>query len=164
MKFKKEKEELEKRFNQALQEPKTGHVKKFKCEFCDYCEESEARLTRHMKKNPYRDQTCQTSACDNSEERSESVFSEYPCFYCGYKIRTKESLQRHLYQCHETGLVITNCEDPEAPGMNDAMESYLSHLQTITDRVLKCDICQQTFEYETLFGMHMIFSHPGRLI
>ena len=165
MKFKKQKEELENRFNKALQEPKTEVMKKFKCESCDFFAESTVRLSHHIKRNHFKDQTCQTSNLGNSEKRSEWFFSEYSCFYCGYIIWTNESLQKHISECHETGEVIIkkieNCRDPKELNMNEALESYLSHIQTITARVLKCDICQETFEYETLFGLHKIFTHPG---
>ena len=65
MKIKKQKEELENRFNKALQEPKTELMKKFKCESCDFCAESTVRLSHHIKRNHNKDQTCQTSNLGN---------------------------------------------------------------------------------------------------
>ena len=66
--------------------------KEFKCQFCDLNVETRVKLSKHVKRSNYRDQASQISECDRSKETREPSTCEYPCFYCGYIIRTKEHL------------------------------------------------------------------------
>ena len=106
----------------------------------------------------------QTFDSTSVKEESAKHFLPYKCFYCGVLIKSKEEVVvTHREVCQETGLVIrlniSECENVEQLNMNEALESYLHHQQTIAARVFKCDLCQETFESEMLFGMHNVFTH-----
>ena len=160
MKFKKDKEELEKKLQKVLKEQTAD--KNFKCDLCTFCVGSRAKLGKHIKTNHYKDQQCQTS-----ESESEPSFGEYPCFYCGYVIKTVEQLQKHISECQGTEVVICgNISLRENAtrhlDLNKELESYLQHYHEMAARVFKCDICEETFGSEMLFGMHNVFTH-GRV-
>ena len=96
-------------------------------------------------------------------EESENDFLPYKCFYCRMFITSKGELENHKEFCQEAGLV-TNLnnsvfDDIKHLDMNEELESYLHHVQTIAARVFKCDICHETFQSEMLFGMHNVFTH-----
>ena len=69
MKFKKEKEELEKSFHKVLKE-QTARTE-FECDLCDICVGSGVKLGQHIKSNHYKEQQCQTS---ESESERVSLF------------------------------------------------------------------------------------------
>ena len=75
MKFKKEKEEIENALQKAVQDHQPDvkqkkPAKKFKCDFCDIYMESGFELGQHFRRNHYKDQVCQTSECETSDEPS----------------------------------------------------------------------------------------------
>ena len=85
-----------------------------------------------MKTNYFKDQTCQTLNCELPKETSEALICEYPCLYCSYMIRSEDCLQRHLSECQERcEMKVTNSESGKGPTMNEALESYLLHYQTM---------------------------------
>ena len=88
-----------------------------------------------MKTNYFKDQTCQTLNCELPKETSEALICEYPCFYCSYMIRSEDCLQRHLSECQERCAIfsdkVTNTESVKGLTMNEALESYLLHYQTM---------------------------------
>ena len=163
MKFKKEKEELEKKISKALKLKEQANDIKFKCDLCDFYVESRVELGEHIKINHYKDHQCQTSEGEMSKESSKPSICEYPCFYCGYMIKTVEQLQKHVSECQDTGFVISGNisvrENARQLDMNEELEAYLQHVQKMAARVFKCDICEETFESEMLYGMHNVFTH-----
>ena len=154
MKFKKEKEELEYRLSEVLEESK------FKCKFCDFNVECGVKLSKHIRRTHCKDQASQISSSDLSKETSEPsrLECEYPCFYCGYIIKTKEHLEKHLADCQEVcALNISNSESKKKPDLKEAFETYLLHYQKVTARKFQCDICDEIFNSESLLGMHSVF-------
>jgi hypothetical protein len=79
-------------------------------------------------------------------------------------IKTMEQLQKLVYECQEMELVISGNisvrENARHLDINKELESYLQHYQEMAgSRVSRCDICEETFESEMLFGMHNVFIH-----
>ena len=79
-------------------------------------------------------------------------------------IKTVEQLQKHVSQCQETGFVTSgNISGRENAirhlGVKNEFESYLQHYQEMAASFFRCDICEETFGSEMLFGMHNVFTH-----
>jgi hypothetical protein len=124
MKFKKEKEEIENALQKAIRDHQLDvkqkkPAKKFKYNLCDIYVESGVELGQHFRRNHYKDQVCQTSECETSDEPSKF---EYPCFYCGYMISSAEELQKHVTEC------ISLSEEVEFP-CNVCETSFISMVE-----------------------------------
>ena len=113
-----EKKELQKKFDKKLSELdvmknerllENNNKVNFKCSFCDDKYECAVELSQHVRRNHYKDQISQTRQAfanifTQTEEKSETITCEYPCFYCGNIICSSEDLQKHKLECHEASL------------------------------------------------------------
>ena len=93
------------------------------CTICDSKLLSFQNLKTHMRAQHMKQTQTQTddiSQSDNSSQSDESesaklhdnehvlAFSEYQCFYCGFKIESKEHLRSHKNKCHEKSNFLKN--------------------------------------------------------
>ena len=122
---KKSRKEEKKDFKKNLVDnSKVGEVK---CDMCDYKFSSMKPLKMHARVHHMRQSQTQTvdighedkssqskesvighdkiiQTCEenlNGQSISDKLFSEYECYYCGYKIESKEHLKDHRMKCLE---------------------------------------------------------------
>ena len=98
----------------------------------------------------------------NQTSATNEYFSEYPCFYCGFAIKSRSCLTEHSALCEELAFRdrVNILGTSESENRMDVIQSCLLQLQERSNRILQCNICQETFKFNTLFEMHKMFSHP----
>ena len=92
------------------------------------------------------------------QETKDSLKNEY--FYCDFVIKCENSLLEHCIVCKQSGgkdLI----KDVHFYVQSES-QNHMEIVQSYLNRVLQCNICQETFEYTTLFEMHKMFSHQGK--
>ena len=93
------------------------------CNMCDSKLLSFQNLKTHMRAQHMKQTQTQTDDISQSDKSSQSdesesaklndnervaVFSKYQCFYCGFKIESKEHLRSHKNKCHEKSNFLKN--------------------------------------------------------
>ena len=93
----------------------------------------------------------------NVDTKSKSSV-QYPCFYCGIIIQSESQLLEHFKKCEISGETKKENDEDNATKMYQAL-SKIFQLQVTTR--FPCDICPETFEFESMLEMHMMFKHPS---
>ena len=99
-----------------------------------------------------------------------SQFLPYPCFYCGITITSKSYLREHVNRCKSfqeqnvVNVLKNNANITPAEDQTSALNVYqglLRALQKQPPRKLPCDLCNETFESESVLDLHKMLAHHG---
>ena len=170
--LKKEKKESESKLTETLlqlssiQDEKLLEKRKTlkkKCTCCDVKFASTVELNQHVRENQFKDQISQT-VTQKVEILSELKNYRYPCFYCGFNIKSKENLQKHKVECSEPGLEFLDIVYRQTP---------FQHLQTSTSSYpppfpwpvdFPCYTCDEKFENKIALRRHYDSSHTDIIL
>ena len=145
----------------SVKKKESGTQTESSCNLCAKIFLAEHELIQHVKSHH-----CKKTK-DTFSQTSEVVFFlEYECFYCGFLIESENSLLEHRVVCKPPGDkdFIKNVKinvKSENRNQMELPQSYLLQIQAHNGRPYQCDICQESFDYTTMFEMHKMFSHQG---
>ena len=156
--FEREKESFKKRIEKSKNSLKHSNTQteNFKCEVCELVSPSESNLADHSKSN--HKETSESFSQTIEIQPKSKPFVQYPCFYCGIIIQSESHLLEHFKKCEISGETKKENDEDNATKMYQAL-SKIFQLQVTTR--FPCDICPETFEFDSMLEMHMMFKHPS---
>ena len=139
----------------------------FKCSLCDFKHESAVELSAHVRENHYKDQVSQTKTPSNEittiqREKKDETY-EYPCFYCGQIISSKESLQSHQIECHNSDLGFHDRIYRETY-FHPVLPAFPHHPPFLLPLEVSCYKCCEKFKNKSELRTHCNASHPDLVL
>ena len=117
-----------------------------------------------LKQRPFNVKFVKSFSQTREIKSTTKAFIQFPCFYCRILIQSGSHLSEHFEDCKRFGeqkLIEIKKESDE----NNATKIYPTRQRSFNYKqllwkMIPCDICSETFEFDRMLKLHMMFNHP----